>query len=122
MAEGWARYLHPDTIEAFSAGTMPDEVNPLAIQVMGEVGVDLANHRSKHLKEYLDQSFDYVVTLSGDAHENCPVFPQGGHMVHVGFPDPAQATGSHEDVLAEFRRVRDMIRAFVEGLPATLQI
>lgn len=120
MAEGWARALHLGKIEAFSAGTQPSQVNPLAIQVMAEAGVDLASHRSKHLQEFLGQKFDYVVTLCGDARDNCPVFPGAARMVHVGFPDPARATGTPEEVLNEFRRVRDMIRDFVAGLPGSL--
>lgn len=120
MAEGWARSLHPGTIEAFSAGTQPGQVHPLAIRVMAEAGVDLTSHRSKHLREFLGQKFDYVVTLCDDARENCPVFPGAAHMVHVGFPDPARAAGTPEEVLNEFRRVRDMIRDFVAGLPGSL--
>lgn len=121
MAEGWARALHPSRIEACSAGTQPGSVNPLAVKVMKEAGVDLSGHRSKHLGEFIGQPFDYVVTLCGDAHENCPFFPGAKKVVHVGFPDPAKATGAADEVLDEFRRVRDMIRGFVEGIPASLE-
>ncbi|MBE3576533.1 MAG: arsenate reductase ArsC [Limnochordales bacterium] len=120
MAEAWARMLHQGKIEAFSAGTEPGNVHPLAIQVMAEAGVDLASHRSKHLREFLGQQFDYVITLCGDARDRCPVFPGAARIVHVGFPDPARATGTPEEVLNEFRRVRDMIRDFVAGLPWSL--
>ncbi|HHV56122.1 MAG TPA: arsenate reductase ArsC [Firmicutes bacterium] len=120
MAEGWVKFLHAGKIEALSAGTQPSRVNPLAIQVMAEAGVDISTHRSKHWRELLGQRFDYVVTLCGDARDNCPVFPGASRMVHVGFPDPARAVGTPREVLNEFRRVRDMIRDFVAGLPGTL--
>ncbi|HHW13926.1 MAG TPA: arsenate reductase ArsC [Firmicutes bacterium] len=121
MAEGWARALRGGEIEAYSAGTAPSTVNPLAVEVMREAGVDLSQHRSKHLSEYLGEDFDYVVTLCGDAHETCPVFPGAKRMVHHGFPDPAKAAGGREEVLAEFRRVRDLIKEFVAGLPGSLE-
>lgn len=120
MAEGWARALHPGRIAAFSAGTHPGQVHPLAIQVMAEAGVDLSSHRSKHLQEFRGQRFDYVVTLCGDARDSCPVFPGAARTVHVGFPDPARAAGTPDEVLNEFRRVRDMLRDFVAGLPGSL--
>lgn len=121
MAEGWARALKSGEIKAHSAGTAPTTVNPLAAEVMGEAGVDLSGHRSKDLREYLGQEFDYVVTLCGDAHETCPVFPGARRMVHHGFPDPAKVAGGREEVLAEFRRVRDLIKEFVAGLPGSLE-
>jgi arsenate reductase len=121
MAEGWARYLHPDTVQAYSAGALPSQVNPLAIRVMAEVGVDLSTQHSKHLNEFLGQRFDYVVTLCSDARDNCPFFPGAANTVHVGFPDPAHAKGLPEDVLAEFRRVRDMIHSFVAEIPESLR-
>jgi arsenate reductase len=120
MAEGWTNALHAGQIEAYSAGTNPSGVNPLAAKVMAEAGVDLSRHRAKPLNEFLGQPFDYVVTLCGDARENCPFIPGAARMVHVGFPDPARATGSPEEVLAEFRRIRDLIREFVAGLPEGL--
>lgn len=120
MAEGWARALHSGRIEASSAGTQPSRVNPLAAQVMHEAGVDLAGQRSKHLDEFKDQRFDYVITLCGDARDACPVFSGATRTVHMGFPDPARATGAPEEILMEFRRVRDMIRDFVADLPGFL--
>lgn len=120
MAEGWARTLHPDTIDAYSAGTHPGQVNPLAIEVMREAGVDISGHRSKHLDAFLNEPFDCVVTLCGEAQEACPVFPGATRMVHVGFPDPARATGPRDRVLAAFRSVRDQIRDFVAGLPESV--
>lgn len=121
MAEGWANSLQGGRIKAFSAGTNPGEVNPLAVKVMAEAGVDISGHRAKHLGEFLGQPFDYVVTLCDGAHAVCPVFPGAGKTVHVGFPDPAQAKGAPEEVLAEFRRVRDRLRDFVAGLPGSLE-
>ncbi|MBE3583306.1 MAG: arsenate reductase ArsC [Limnochordaceae bacterium] len=122
MAEGWARALHPGRIEAFSAGTNPTTVHPLAVRVMQEAGVDISAQRSKSVSLYVNEPFDYVVTLCGDARENCPVFPgvAPGHRLHVGFPDPARACGSEQEVLAAFREVRDAIREFVAGLPGSL--
>lgn len=121
MAEGWARKLHPDTIAAFSAGTAPGGVNPLAKKVMAEAGVDISHQRSKSVNEFRDLEFDYVVTLCDPAREACPVFPGAKKTVHVGFPDPAEAEGTEEEKLNEFRRVRDMIRDFVAGLPGSLE-
>jgi arsenate reductase len=121
MAEGWARALRPGDLEAFSAGTAPAGLNPLAVQVMGEADVDISGHRSKRLDEYLGQPFDYVVTLCGDARDTCPFFPGAAKAVHHGFPDPARASGTPEEILAEFRRVRDMIRSFVANMPGSLE-
>jgi arsenate reductase (thioredoxin) len=121
MAEGWARHLKSEEIEAFSAGTNPQGVNPLAVQVMKEVGVDISSQRSKHVMELLDEPFDYVVTLCGGAQEACPVFPSDTKLRHVGFEDPAAATGNNEQVLSVFRNVRDQIRRFVETLPNSLE-
>ncbi len=121
IAEGWAKALHPGSIEAYSAGTQPSSVNPRAVEVMKEVGIALSGHRAKHLGEFIGQPFDFVVTLCGDAHEHCPFFPGAKKVVHVGFPDPAKATGSSEEMLNEFRRVRDLIRGFVERIPQSLE-
>lgn len=122
MAEGWTRAVHRGRIEAYSAGTKPDAVNQIAILVMKEAGIDISAHRSKAVSEFYGQKFDYVVTLCGSAKEECPFFPGAGKMVHAGFPDPAAATGSKDEILSEFRRVRDLIRAFVEGLPESISI
>lgn len=121
MAEGWTNFLHAGRIAAFSAGTEPGTVNPRAVKVMAEAGVDLSGHRAKHLKEFLGQPFDYVVTLCDNAQAVCPVFPGAGRTVHAGFPDPAQASGTPEEVLEEFRRVRDQLREFVAELPHSLE-
>jgi arsenate reductase len=118
MAEGWARALHPNTLEVASAGTRPSAVHPLAVEVMREAGVDISAHVSKSVDRFLGQRFDHVITLCGDAAETCPVFPGSMSRAHFDFDDPARATGSREEVLRVFRRVRDEIRALVEHLPA----
>jgi arsenate reductase len=120
MAEGWARALKADIIEPYSAGTKPHGVNPLAVRVMAEVGVDISSQKSKSLGSLKDIRFDYVITLCDDAHETCPFFPGAVKTVHVGFDDPpalARAATTEEKALAIYRRVRDEIRAFVEKIP-----
>ena len=123
IAEGWARHLHGETVEPYSAGTRPGRVDPRAIEVMREVGVDLAGHRSKHLDEVVDVGLDWVVTVCDHANESCPVFPGDVRRMHVGFDDPprlASAANSDDEALGHYRRVRDEIREFVATLdPAT---
>ena len=124
MAEGWARQLKGDLIESYSAGIETHGLNPSAVQVMAEAGVDISGHRSKHLDELKDIPFDYVVTVCDHAHESCPVFPGKTKIAHVGFDDPprlAQQAGSQEEALNCYRRVRDQIKAFVEQLPTSLK-
>jgi arsenate reductase len=123
MAEGWARALHGDRLEPWSAGTAPGRVDPRAIQVMREVGVDLSPQRSKPLEEVAGNAFDAVVTVCDRARESCPVLPGIARRLHAGFDDPprlADGATSEEQALAHYRRVRDEIRAFVEALPETL--
>ena len=123
MAEGWTRHLKGETIEAHSAGVEPRRVDPMAIQVMGEAGVDISAQRSKHVDQVRDVPFDYVVTLCDDAREQCPLFPGRTKLVHVGFEDPAVLAadaGTKEEALAHYRRVRDEIREFVQKLPQAL--
>lgn len=124
MAEGWARRLKGDEIEAYSAGIETHGLNPHAVQVMAEAGVDIANHRSKHLDEVKHIPFDYVVTVCDHAHESCPLFPGRTKVVHVGFDDPprlAKEAKTEQEALGCYRRVRDEIRAFVETLPESLR-
>lgn len=109
MAEGIVNHFLGDRLEAFSAGTQASFVNPTAIKAMKEIGVNISHHRSKHLSEYDGQTFDFVITLCGDANETCPLYIGGTKKTHIGFDDPAKATGSPEDILWEFRRVRDEI-------------
>jgi arsenate reductase len=123
MAEGLLREMAGEQIEVFSAGTEPSKVNPLAIKAMEERGVDIGGHRSKHLNEYLGQPFDYVITVCDDAAESCPMFPGKAERIHWSFPDPSAASGSEEERLAVFRRVRDDIetrlRDWLQGVPQT---
>jgi arsenate reductase (thioredoxin) len=124
MAEGWARRLKSDCIEAYSAGIETHGMNPNVVEVMDEAGVDISSQRSKHLDELRDIEFDYVVTVCGRANESCPVFPGTTKVVHVGFDDPPQmAREYHSDSekLDCYRRVRDEIRGFVESLPENLE-
>lgn len=111
MAEGIANHLWGDHMEAFSAGTQASFVNPIAIEVMKEIGIDISMHRSKNLSEFNGQSFDYVITLCGDANETCPLYIGGTNKTHIGFDDPAKATGTQDEILSEFRNVRDQIKA-----------
>jgi len=110
MAEGLVNFDLGDHIEAFSAGTEATRVNPLAAKVMAEIGIDLSGHRSKILDEFAGEPFDYVITLCGDANEKCPLFFGGVQRLHIGFEDPSRLPGSEEEVLPEYRRVRDEIR------------
>ena len=123
MAEGWAKKLKGDTLEAYSAGIEPHGMNARAVKVMAEAGVDISGHHSKHLDELKDVPFDYVVTVCDHANETCPVFLGKVKRVHVGFDDPprlAKDAKSEEEALGHYRRVRDEIRSFVEGLPGAL--
>jgi arsenate reductase len=124
MAEGWAQALKGDQIDAYSAGVEPHGMNELAVQAMREVGVDLAAHRSKHVDELRDVSFDYVVTVCDHASETCPIFPGTTKVVHVGFEDPpklARDAKTEADAMRHYRRVRDEIRSFIERLPQALE-
>lgn len=124
MAEGWAKALKPDTIDAHSAGTSPHGMNRLAVEAMREVGVDITTHHSKHPDELASIPFDYVVTVCDAAHESCPVFPGHARVVHAGFDDPprlAKGAASDAEAMPHYRRVRDEIRAFIETLPGALQ-
>ena len=123
MAEGWAHQLKGDVIEPYSAGIEKHGLNPSAVRVMSESGVDISAQHSKTVSELPSREFDYVVTVCDHAHESCPLFPGRAKIVHVGFDDPprlAKAASSEEEALAHYRRVRDEIRAFVETLPGCL--
>ena len=123
MAEGWARVLKGDVVEAYSAGIETHGLNPNAVKVMAEAGVDISGHTSKNADTLLHVPFDYVVTVCGHANENCPFFPGSAKVVHVGFDDPpalAKRAEGDEAKLNCYRRVRDEIRNFVEGLPGVL--
>ena len=123
MAEGWARKLKADVIEPYSAGIEKHGMNPHAVKVMAEVGVDIANQYSKTPADLGPIAFDYVVTVCGHANEHCPMFPGPAKVVHVGFEDPPRLTKDLPDgepKLEVYRRVRDQIRDFVKGLPEGL--
>jgi arsenate reductase len=107
MAEGWLRSLGGAVFEAYSAGTKPSEINPLAIQVVSERGIDISNARSKSVTEFLDRPFDFVITVCDNAAESCPTFPGPAHRIHWSFPDPAAVSGSDAAKLQAFREVRD---------------
>jgi len=124
MAEGWTRALHGERIEAWSAGTAPHRVDPRAVRVMAEVGVDLAGHSAKHVDALAAIEPDWVVTVCDRAAESCPVLAGRLGRLHAGFDDPprlAQGAASEEQALGHYRRVRDEIRAFVAGLPEALR-
>ncbi|HON59576.1 MAG TPA: arsenate reductase ArsC [Smithella sp.] len=110
MAEGIANHFWGNQMEAFSAGTRASFVNPMALEVMKEIGIDISGYRSKNLSEFDGQNFDYVITLCGDANEACPLYIGGTKKIHIGFDDPAKANGTQEERLNKFRRVRDEIK------------
>ncbi len=113
MAEGLLRHFGNNKFEVFSAGVNPSFVHPLAIKVMKEIGVDISNHRSKSITEFLGQTFDYVITVCDKAKELCPNFPGQVKKIHWSFQDPAEANGSEEERLKVFRKVRDEIKGHI---------
>ena len=124
MAEGWARRLKGDVLEPYSAGIETHGLNPRAVRVMAEAGVDISGHRSKPVSDVAGVAFDYVVTVCGHANETCPMWLSGkAKVVHAGFDDPpvvARGAKTEEEALSHYRRVRDEIRAFVRTLPQCL--
>ena len=124
MAEGWAKKLRAESMDAFSAGIEAQGLNPLAVMAMAEEGVDISGHRSKKVEDLDGIVFDYVVTVCGHAHETCPVFPGSATVVHRDFDDPprlARDAATEEEALGHYRRVRDEIRKYVETLPGSLE-
>jgi len=123
MAEGWCRYLKSDLFDAWSAGIETHGLNPDAVRVMADAGVDISGHQSQHVDELKGLHFDIVVTVCGHAHEHCPLFTNADRVVHVGFDDPpalAKHAASQEEALGHYRRVRDEIRDFIAELPDSL--
>jgi arsenate reductase len=110
MAEGLINHDLAGKVQAFSAGTEPSSVHPLAIAVLKEIGIDISRHRSKSIDEFGEEKFDFVITLCDHAAESCPIFFGGVQRIHMGFPNPAAVSGSKEEKLAAFRKVRDQIR------------
>ena len=124
MAEGWARHLKGDVIDAYSAGVATHGMNPHAVSVMGEAGVDISSQHSKHVDELADVEFDYVVTVCDNAAESCPVFRGNAKVVHQPFDDPprlAREAASEEEATRHYRRVRDEIRDYINTLPEALK-
>jgi arsenate reductase (thioredoxin) len=115
MAEGLLRHLAGDRFEAMSAGTEATRVRPLAIRAMDEMGIDISKQQSKTLNRYLQERFDYVITVCDDANEACPFFPGAQSRLHSSFEDPSKAEGSEEERLEVFRRVRDGIKDWVQS-------
>lgn len=113
MAEGLLRALYGDQYEVYSAGTHPTGVNPYAIKVMSEIGIDISNHKSKSIEEFFGMEIDYVVTVCDKAKETCPYFPGGKKYLHQSFEDPANYEGSEEEKLEAFRKVRDKIKEWI---------
>jgi arsenate reductase len=123
MAEGWCRHLKGNIIEPYSAGIEPHGLNPNAVRVMAEAGVDISGHHSKNLNEVKHIPFDSVITVCDNAHENCPLFPGPTKVVHISFQDPprlAKDTKTEDEALDCYRKVRDQIRAFIQSLPESL--
>ncbi len=113
MAQGWLQYLDQENIlEIYSAGLETHGVNANAVKVMAEVCVDISQHTSNHMDEYKSIAFDYVITVYDHAKENCPYFPSTAERIHQNFTDPAKASGSEQQVLEAFRKVRDEIKVF----------
>jgi len=121
IAEGWARELKGNVIDAYSAGIRPFGVSSRAIKVMAEEGVDISMHKSQHVDEFSGIDFNYVVTLCDNAYESCPVFSGKTRIVHKPFDDPYFASGSEEQIMATFRKVRDDIKTFIETMPESLE-
>jgi len=112
LAEGYLRHFAGGRANIYSAGIETHGVNPKAIEVMAEDHLDISNHTSNHVDEYIAIPFDYVITVCDNANEACPFFPGKVERFHKNFPDPAKATGTPEEIMNEFRRVRDMVKAY----------
>jgi len=120
MAEGWAQHLKGKVIEPYSAGIIAHGLNPRAVAVMKETGIDISHHSSKDVGSVMEIHFDHVITVCSHAEQSCPVFPGKTQITHVHFDDPpslAKSAKSEEETLSHFRRVRDEIRIFIETLP-----
>jgi len=109
IAEGYLRHYAGENVNVYSAGVETHGVNPRAISIMNEVGIDISNHTSNHVDEYAKIDFDFVITVCDNAKERCPYFPSKAERLHYNFPDPAKSTGTEEEIVNEFRRVRVLI-------------
>lgn len=112
IAEGYLRHFAGEKAEIYSAGIETHGVNPRAISIMKEDGIDISKHTSNNIEQYYDIEFDFVITVCDNAKENCPVFPTKAKKFHHNFPDPAKSTGTEEEILEEFRQVRQMIKEY----------
>jgi arsenate reductase (thioredoxin) len=112
IAEGYLQYFAGEKAKVYSAGVETHGVNPRAIKIMAEDDIDISSHTSNNIEEYINIPFDYVITVCDNAKERCPYFPTDAQKFHYNFPDPAKATGTEEEILEEFRRVRDMIKIY----------
>ena len=115
LAEGYLRKFAGDKANIYSAGIETHGVNPKAIATMKEDGIDISKHTSNHVDEYADIDFDYIITVCDNAKEACPVFPSKAKKFHFNFPDPAKATGTEEEIMAQFRAVREMIKDYTQN-------
>ena len=109
IAEGYLRHYAGENANIYSAGVETHGVNPRAISIMNEVGIDISNHTSNHVDEYANIEFDFIITVCDNAKERCPYFPSKAERFHYNFPDPAKSTGTEEEIMNEFRRVRVLI-------------
>jgi arsenate reductase len=114
MAEGILRSLYGDKYEAFSAGSAPGKLNPNAIEVMKEIGIDISSHYSKSIMDFFEEDFDYVITVCSGSEESCPFFPGGKKQIHKDFEDPASFSGSAQEIRKKFREIRDQINKWIE--------
>jgi arsenate reductase len=119
MAEGYLKHFAGDKAEVYSAGVETHGVNPRAIQIMEEDGIDISNHTSNNVNEYRDIDFDFVITVCDNARERCPYFPSKAKKFHYNFPDPAKATGTAEEIRQQFREVREMIKKYCKQFVAS---
>jgi len=122
MAEGWLRHFLGEDVRIESAGIEAHGLNPQAVAAMAEVGIDISSQTSNRIDDFDGESFDYVITVCDNARENCPFFPGAGRTIHHSFPDPADATGSEEEIAATFARVRDQIGLWAREFSARLEV
>ena len=115
IAEGYLRHFAAERAEIYSSGIETHGVNPKAIEIMKRDGIDISAHTSNNINEYLDIDFDYVITVCDNAKESCPYFPSNAVKLHYNFPDPAKAVGTEEEVMEQFRAVREMIRSYTQN-------
>lgn len=114
MAEALLNTLYGDSYEGYSGGTHPSEINPFAVEIMKEIGIDISDHKAKNVSQFVNDQFDYVITVCDKANETCPFFPTAGARLHKGFEDPSRAMGTDQEILNVFTRVRDDIKEWIE--------